>query len=207
MKFLGIIPIMFLFLLRIGKEWCPDSRATKTLSRVSTLSRVTTSFVIICSAMIYLQGRGTKSRRIGICFPLTPLSYKPRVKIAPTLLEMMTVKKIGTNRLIVCEVSIMITASENVIRVYPARTAAVPSTVKFLMSFSSTEGLSINFHWQISFPMKVPRAQPRIIPGKKRPAGTLVPQVMQVKKYQTKKKTTICQISVSTYLLINEVMI
>lgn len=36
-----------------------------------------------------------------------------------------------------------------------------------------------------------PRAQPMIIPGKKRPAGTLVPYVVMVKKYQTEKNRNI----------------
>lgn len=47
-----------------------------------------------------------------------------------------------------------------------------------------------------------PRAQPMIIPGRKRPAGTKVPYVVIVKKYQIIKKNTMCQYSMTTLLSI-----
>jgi len=42
----------------------------------------------------------------------------------------------------------------------------------------------------------IPKAQPIIIPGKKRPAGTQTPYVVTVKKYQMQKKYNISPIEI-----------
>jgi len=47
-----------------------------------------------------------------------------------------------------------------------------------------------------------PTAQPIIIPGKKRPAGTFTPYVMANKMYQHKKKTNISKGVMMILLLI-----
>jgi len=74
-----------------------------------------------------VHGAGTLSLITGIYFPLTALSYKDLVKAYPTKLEIPIVTIIGMKILISLEVSMMITANEYVILVYPAIKPEHPS--------------------------------------------------------------------------------
>jgi hypothetical protein len=61
---------------------------------------------------MFLQARGTLSIKIGICLALVALKYRPLVNISPTLLAVKIVNVRGTNKLMLLEVSISMTAME-----------------------------------------------------------------------------------------------
>lgn len=99
---------------------------------------------------------------------------------------------IGTNTSIACDVSIKMMPNEYVILVYPDMKAPHARIIKlvaidsdYYSSFSETHSFS-SAKMKINFP----KAQPMMIPGRKIPAGTNVPYVTMVNKYQMHMKTS-----------------
>jgi len=58
--------------------------------------------------------------------------------------------------------------------VYPASIAAHPSTMKFFIAAYNSSSFIIPNFWAVKAYI-CPKQHPRIMPGKNKPAGTLVP--------------------------------
>ena len=103
------------------------------------------------------------------------------MNIRPTAKEMKRAKMIGRNRFTFSVVSNMITASENDSLVYPASTDAAP-IVAYVAGYTAC-----SMFVEMKRLIMRPREHPIKMPGKNRPAGTAVPYVMIVIRYQIRK--------------------
>ena len=116
---------------------------------------------------------------------------------------------IGTKTSMAYDVSIKMMPSEYVILVYPDIKAPQAIIMKLVARASRCSSSSYLIKSASSATTKInfPRAQPMMIPGKKIPAGTFVPYVVIVNKYQMHIKISSSGQSIVTLWLSKFLMI